>query len=38
MLSYEKIIKMLQEELIKKELSKNAESSEQEYVGARFKA
>jgi hypothetical protein len=38
MLSYEKIIKMLQEELYKKELPKNAESSEQEYVGDRFKA
>jgi hypothetical protein len=38
MLFYEKIIKMLQEEIYKKELPKNTESSEQEYVCARFKA
>jgi hypothetical protein len=38
MLSYEKIIKMLQEELYKKELAKNTESSEEEYVSTRFKA
>jgi hypothetical protein len=38
MLSYEKIIKMLQEELYKKELPKNTQSSQQEYVGACFKA
>jgi hypothetical protein len=38
MLSYEMIKKMLQEELYKKELPKNTESSEEEYVSTRLKA
>jgi hypothetical protein len=38
MLSYEKIIEMLQVELHKKELPKDTESTEKEYVSTHFKA